>query len=163
MKILFLLIPILFLISCSTGLNNSSSDSNSPVLYSTSDSNSPVNYRKGKTTIFTYDVSPISYAQPAALIEGRFVWKDGCIYLEDNGECSAVLFPAMPKGIFSWNEANKTVVLNGNSFEMGDYIRTNGGVYKYFPGSNGHKYLEEQGGKRCLTPQLIHIGTYVKN
>lgn len=112
-----------------------------------------------KTSIFTYDVSPTTYAQPVAAIRGKFVWEDGCIYLVDNGEYSTAMFPSLPKGIFKWDEATKTLNLEGHTFKMGDRIATNGGWLTYIPNSNASKYLEAEGDKKCLTPTLTMIGT----
>ncbi|MGP9829692.1 hypothetical protein [Psychrobacter sp. AOP1-A1-60] len=112
-----------------------------------------------ETSIFTYDVSPTSYAQPAASVSGVFFWKEGCIYLLDNGEYRTALFPSLPKGIFKWDEATKTLNLEGHIFKMGDKIVTNGGWLTYVPNSNGDKALEAQGDKKCLTPSLTMIGT----
>ena len=111
------------------------------------------------TSIFTYDVSPTTYAQPVAAVRGTFVWENGCIYIIDDGEYRTALFPSLPKGIFKWDEANKTLDLEGHIFKMGDRIATNGGWLNYIPNSNGDKYLEAQGDKKCLNPSLAHIGT----
>lgn len=111
------------------------------------------------TSIFTYDVSPTTYAQPVAAVRGTFVWENGCIYIIDDGEYRTALFPSLPKGIFKWDEANKTLDLEGHIFKMGDRIATNGGWLNYIPNSNGDKYLEAQGDKKCLTPTLTMIGT----
>ena len=112
-----------------------------------------------KTSIFTYDVSPTSYAQPVAAVTGTFVWKDGCIYIIDDGKYRTALFPSLPEGVFSWDEATKTLNLEGHIFKMGDRIATNGGWLNYIPNSNAAKYLEAQGDKKCLTSTLTMIGT----
>ncbi|TXD97565.1 hypothetical protein ES754_00835 [Psychrobacter frigidicola] len=112
------------------------------------------------TSIFTYDVSPTTYAQPVAAVRGVFVWENGCIYIIDDGEYRTALFPSLPKGIFKWDEATKTLDLEGHVFKMGDYISTNGSYKRYTPNTVGGADYEKQGDKKCLTPSVAKIGTF---
>ena len=76
-----------------------------------------------KTSIFYYHVNPVNHAQSAAVVEGTFAWKEGCIYLVGkDGVYDTAMFPLYPKGIVRWNEATKTLHLNGHIFNMGDSI-----------------------------------------
>ena len=114
-----------------------------------------------KTSIFTYYVDPVNQAQPMAIVRGRFLWKDGCIYLVDNAnEYTTAMFPSLPKGVFKWDEATKTLNLGNHIFKMGDYIVTNGGSKPYLPNTESAAILEKQGDKKCLTSSLTMIGTF---
>lgn len=113
-----------------------------------------------KTSIFTYYVDPVNQAQPMAIVRGKFLWKDGCIYLVDNaGEYTAAMFPSLPKDVVKWDEATKTLNLGNKIFKMGDYVVTNGGSKPYLPNTESAAELESQGNKKCLTPTLTMIGT----
>lgn len=108
-----------------------------------------------------YDVDQNRPAQPAAVVSGKFEWKDGCLYLVDNnGEYMTPLFPKYPKGIVKWNEATKTLNLNGRVFKMGGYIKTNGSYHRYTPNTVGGAEYEKQVDKKCLTPTVAMIGTF---
>lgn len=112
-----------------------------------------------KTSIFTYYVDPVNQAQPMAIVRGKFSWKDGCIYLVDNGEYTTAMFPSLPKDLVKWNEATKTLNLGNKIFKMGDYIVTNGGSKPYLPNTESARELESQGDSKCLTSSLTMIGT----
>jgi len=118
-----------------------------------------------KTSIFYYYVNPVRPAQSAAGVEGNFAWKDGCIYLVGkDGVYNTAMFPLYPKGIVKWDEANKTLNLNGHIYKMGDFISTNGQYSDYIPNSPIGIDYEKQGNKKCLNPTLVQIGTMsIKN
>jgi len=114
-----------------------------------------------KTSIFTYYVDPIHQSQAAAIVRGNFVWRDHCLYLiGSDRKFTTAMFPEFPKGIVKWNEATKTLNLNGRVFKMGDYISTNGSYQRYTPNTVGGAEYEKQGDKKCLTPSLAKIGTF---
>ena len=114
-----------------------------------------------KTSIFTYYVDPIHQSQAAAIVRGNFVWRDHCLYLiGSDRKFTTAMFPEFPKGIVKWNEATKTLNLNGRVFKMGDYISTNGSYQRYTPNIVGGAEYEKQGDKKCLTPSLAKIGTF---
>lgn len=113
-----------------------------------------------KTSIFYYDVNPVNHAQSAAVVEGTFAWKEGCIYLRGkDGVYNTAMFPLYPKDIVRWDEATKTLHLNGHIFNMGDSISTNGQYSDYVPDSPIGIEYERQGNKECLNPALAKIGT----
>lgn len=118
-----------------------------------------------ETSIFYYYVNPVRPAQSAAGVEGNFAWKDGCIYLVGkDGVYNTAMFPLYPKGIVKWDEANKTLNLNGHIYKMGDFISTNGQYSDYIPNSPIGIDYEKQGNKKCLNPTLVQIGTMsIKN
>lgn len=114
-----------------------------------------------KTSIFTYYVDPIHQAQPAAIVRGNFVWSNHCLYLiGSNRKFTTAMFPEFPKGIVKWDEATKTVSINGRVFKMSDYIKTNGAYLPYHPNTPGGAEYEKQGDKKCLTPTIALIGTF---
>lgn len=114
-----------------------------------------------KTSIFYYHVNPVNYAQSAAVVEGTFAWKEGCIYLVGkDGVYNTATFPLYPKGIVKWDEATRTLHLNGHIFNMGDSISTNGQYSDYVPNSPIGIEYEKQGNKECLTPTVALIGTF---
>ena len=114
-----------------------------------------------KTSIFTYYVDPIHQSQAAAIVRGNFVWRDHCLYLiGSDRKFTTAMFPEFPKGIVKWNEATKTLNLNGRVFKMGDYISTNGSYQRYTPNTVGGAEYEKQGDKKCLTPSVAKIGTF---
>lgn len=114
-----------------------------------------------KTSIFTYYVDPIHQSQATAIVRGNFVWRDHCLYLiGSDRKFTTAMFPEFPKGIVKWNEATKTLNLNGRVFKMGDYISTNGSYQRYTPNTVGGAEYEKQGDKKCLTPSLAKIGTF---
>ena len=114
-----------------------------------------------KTSIFTYYVDPIHQSQAAAIVRGNFVWRDHCLYLiGSDRKFTTAMFPEFPKGVVHWDEATKTLNLNGRVFKMGDYISTNGSYKLYTPNTVGGAEYEKQGDKKCLTPSLAKIGTF---
>ena len=114
-----------------------------------------------KTSIFTYYVDPIHQSQAAAIVRGNFVWRDHCLYLiGSDRKFTTAMFPEFPKGIVKWDEATKTLNLNGRVFKIGDYISTNGSYQRYTPNTVGGAEYEKQGDKKCLTPSLAKIGTF---
>ena len=114
-----------------------------------------------KTSIFTYYVDPIHQSQAAAIVRGNFVWRDHCLYLiGSDRKFTTAMFPEFPKGIVKWDEATKTLNLNGRVFKMGDYISTNGSYQRYTPNTVGGAEYEKQGDKKCLTPSVAKIGTF---
>ena len=114
-----------------------------------------------KTSIFTYYVDPIHQSQAAAIVRGNFVWRDHCLYLiGSDRKFTTAMFPEFPKGIVKWDEATKTLNLNGRVFKMGDYIKTNGAYWPYHPNTPGGAEFEKQGDKKCLTPTVAFIGTF---
>lgn len=113
-----------------------------------------------KTSIFYYYVNPVRQAQSAAVVEGKFTWKDGCIYLiGKDGTYNTAMFPLYPKGIVQWDESSKTLNLNGRVYKMGDSISTNGQYSDYVPNSPIGREYEAQGDKNCLNPTMALIGT----
>ena len=113
-----------------------------------------------KTNIYYYDVDQNRPAQPAAVVSGKFEWKDGCLYLVDNnGEYMTPLFPKYPKGLVKWDESTKIINLDGHIFNMGDPIYTNGGYQDYVPNSVGDAEYEKQGNTNCLAPTQVKVGT----
>ena len=113
-----------------------------------------------KTSLFYYYVNPVRPAQSAAVVEGNFAWKDGCIYLVGkDGVYNTAMFPLYPKGIVKWDEASKTLALDGHVYKMGDFISTNGQYSDYVPKSPIGIEYENQGDKKCLNPTLAQIGT----
>ncbi|WP_367104049.1 hypothetical protein [uncultured Psychrobacter sp.] len=116
---------------------------------------------KQKTSIFYYYVHPVRPAQSAAVVEGNFAWREGCIYLVGkNGFYHTAMFPLYPKGIVKWDEATKTLNLNGRVFKMRNFISTNGQYSDYVPNSPIGIEYEKQGDKKCLTPTVAFIGTF---
>ena len=114
-----------------------------------------------KTSIFYYYLDPINPTQAASIVRGNFVWRDHCLYLiGSDRKFNTAMFPEFPKGIVKWNEATKTLNLNGRVFKMGDYISTNGSYQRYTPNIVGGAEYEKQGDKKCLTPSLAKIGTF---
>ena len=114
-----------------------------------------------KTSIFYYYVDPVNQAQAAAIVRGNFVWRDHCLYLiGSDRKFTTAMFPEFPKGIVKWNEATKTLNLNGRVFKIGDYIKTNGAYWPYHPNTPGGAEFEKQGDKKCLTPYVALIGTF---
>ena len=114
-----------------------------------------------KTSIFYYYVDPVNQAQAAAIVRGNFVWRDHCLYLiGSDRKFTTAMFPKFPKGIVNWDEATKTLNLNGRVFKMGDYISTNGSYQRYTPNTVGGAEYEKQGDKKCLTPSVAKIGTF---
>lgn len=114
-----------------------------------------------KTSIFYYYLDPINPTQAAAIVRGNFVWRDHCLYLiGSDRKFTTAMFPEFPKGIVKWNEATKTLNLNGRVFKMGDYISKNGSYQRYTPNTVGGAEYEKQGDKKCLTPSLAKIGTF---
>ena len=114
-----------------------------------------------KTSIFTYYVDPIHQSQAAAIVRGNFVWRDHCLYLiGSDRKFTTAMFPEFPKGVVHWDEATKTLNLNGRVFKMGDYISTNGSYKLYTPNTVGGAEYEKQGDKKCLTPSVAKIGTF---
>ncbi|MCC3346491.1 hypothetical protein [Psychrobacter sanguinis] len=114
-----------------------------------------------KTSIFYYYLDPINPTQAASRVRGNFVWRDHCLYLIDSDrKFYTAAFPEFPKGIVNWDEANKTLNLNGRIFKMGDYISTNGSYQRYAPNTMGGAEYEKQGNKKCLTPSIAKIGTF---
>lgn len=112
------------------------------------------------TNIYYYDVDPNRPAQPAAVVSGKFEWKDGCLYLvDDSGEYMTPLFPKYPKNLVKWDESTKTIELDGHVFKMGDPIYTNGGYQSYVPNSVGDAEYEKQGNKKCLAKTQVKVGT----
>ena len=155
MKRAFLVLASLFLVSCMTA----------PVATPTEPvaETNPIQEvvePEQKTSIFTYYVDPVNQAQPMAIVRGKFLWKDGCIYLVDNaGEYTAAMFPSLPKDVVKWDEATKTLNLGNKIFKMGDYVVTNGGSKPYLPNTESARELESQGDSKCLTSSLTMIGT----
>lgn len=114
-----------------------------------------------KTSIFYYYLDPINPTQAASIVRGNFVWRDHCLYLiGSDRKFNTAMFPEFPKGIVKWNEATKTLNLNGRVFKMGDYISTNGSYQRYTPNTVGGAEYEKQGDKKCLTPSVAKIGTF---
>ena len=114
-----------------------------------------------KTSIFYYYVDPVNQAQAAAIVRGNFVWRDHCLYLiGSDRKFTTAMFPEFPKGIVKWDEATKTLNLNGRVFKIGDYIKTNGAYWPYHPNTPGGAEFEKQGDKKCLTPYVALIGTF---
>ena len=114
-----------------------------------------------KTSIFTYYVDPVHHSQAVSIVRGNFVWSNNCLYLiGSNRKFTTAMFPEFPKGIVKWDEATKTLNLNGRVFKMGDYIKTNGSYHRYTPNTVGGAEYEKQGDKKCLTPSLAKIGTF---
>lgn len=114
-----------------------------------------------KTSIFYYYVDPVNQAQAAAIVRGNFVWRDHCLYLiGSDRKFTTAMFPEFPKGIVKWDEATKTLHLNGRVFKIGDYIKTNGAYWPYHPNTPGGAEFEKQGDKKCLTPYVALIGTF---
>ncbi len=70
------------------------------------------------------------------------------------------MFPLYPKGIVKWDEATKTLNLNGRVFKMRDFISINGQYSDYVPNSPIGIEYEKQGDKKCLTPTVAFIGTF---
>lgn len=70
------------------------------------------------------------------------------------------MFSELPKAIVKWDEATKTLNLNGRAFKMGDYIKTNGAYWSYKPNTPEGIEYEEQGDKKCLTPTIALIGAF---
>ena len=113
-----------------------------------------------KTSIFYYYVNPVRPAQSAAVVEGTFLWKEGCLYLVGKDDVyNTAMFPLYPKDIVKWDEATKTLNLNGHIFNMGDSISTNGQYSDYVLKSAMGIEYENQGDKKCLMPTLVMIGT----
>lgn len=114
-----------------------------------------------KTSIFTYYVDPVHHSQALSIVRGNFVWSNNCLYLiGSNRKFTTAMFPEFPKGIVKWDEATKTLNLNGRVFKMGDYIKTNGAYWPYHPNTPGGAEFEKQGDKKCLTPYVALIGTF---
>ena len=114
-----------------------------------------------KTSIFTYYVDPVHHSQALSIVRGNFVWSNNCLYLiGSNRKFTTAMFPEFPKGIVNWEEATKTLNLNGRVFKMGDYISTNGSYQRYTPNTVGGAEYEKQGDKKCLTPSVAKIGTF---
>lgn len=114
-----------------------------------------------KTSIFYYYLDPVNPTQAASIVRGNFVWRDHCLYLiGSNRKFTTAMFPEFPKGIVKWDEATKTLNLNGRVFKMGDYIKTNGAYWPYHPNTPGGAEFEKQGDKKCLTPTVAFIGTF---
>ena len=114
-----------------------------------------------KTSIFYYYLDPVNPTQAVSIVRGSFVWRDHCLYLIGNDrELYTAAFPQFPKGIVNWNEATKTLNLNGRVFKMGDYISTNGSYQRYATNTAGSAEYEKQGDKKCLTPSIVKIGTF---
>ena len=114
-----------------------------------------------KTSIFYYYLDPINPTQAASIVRGNFVWRDHCLYLiGSDRKFNTAMFPEFPKGIVNWDEATKTLNLNGRVFKMGDYISTNGSYQRYTPNTVGGAEYEKQGDKKCLTPSVAKIGTF---
>lgn len=114
-----------------------------------------------KTSIFYYYLDPIHPTQFASIVRGNFVWRDHCLYLiGSDRKFTTAMFPEFPKGIVKWDEATKTVNINGRVFKMGDYIKTNGAYQSYTPNTVGGAEYEKQGDKKCLTPSVAFIGTF---
>ena len=115
-----------------------------------------------KTSIFYYYLDPINPTQAASIVRGNFVWRDHCLYLiGSDRKFNTAMFPEFPKGIVNWEEATKTLNLNGRVFKMGDYISTNGSYQRYTPNTVGGAEYEKQGDKKCLTPSVAKIGTFL--
>lgn len=113
-----------------------------------------------KTSLFYYIVNEERPAQAAGFVQGKFTWKDGCIYLVNSkGEYNTAMFPMYPKSETHWDESTKTITLHGIPFKIGDSISTNGMYSEYVPNTEIAKLYESQGDKRCLTPTLAQIGT----
>ena len=114
-----------------------------------------------KTSIFYYYLDPVNPTQAASIVRGNFVWRDHCLYLiGSDRKFTTAMFPEFPKGIVNWEEATKTLNLNGRVFKMGDYISTNGSYQRYTPNTVGGAEYEKQGDKKCLTPSVAKIGTF---
>ena len=114
-----------------------------------------------KTSIFYYYLDPVHPTQAASIVRGNFVWRDHCLYLiGSDRKFYTAAFPEFPKGIVNWDEATKTLNLNGRVFNMGDYISTNGSYKRYAPNTVGGAEYEKQGDKKCLTPSIAKIGTF---
>lgn len=114
-----------------------------------------------KTSIFYYYLDPIHPTQAASIVRGNFVWRDHCLYLiGSDRKFNTAMFPEFPKGIVKWDEATKTLNLNGRVFKMGDYISTNGSYQRYTSNTVGGAEYEKQGDKKCLTPTVAFIGTF---
>lgn len=114
-----------------------------------------------KTSIFYYYLDPVHPTQAASIVRGNFVWKDHCLYLiGSDRKFYTAAFPKFPKGIVNWDEATKTLNLDGRVFEMGDYISTNGSYKSYAPNTVGGAEYEKQGDEKCLTPSIAKIGTF---
>ncbi len=140
---------IIFLVGCSSVMNNSIVEKNN----TTSE-------QLKKTNIFYYYVNPDNEYQAMDVVKGRFAWQDGCLYLiGPDGTYNTAMFPQYPKGIVKWDQTTKTLNLNGKVFKMGDYINTNGMYQPYDPDGINHKIYATQGDKRCLNHMLAYIGT----
>lgn len=114
-----------------------------------------------KTSIFYYYLDPVHPTQAASIVRSNFVWRDHCLYLiGSDRKFNTAMFPEFPKGIVNWDEATKTLNLNGRVFKMGDYISTNGSYQRYTPNTVGGAEYEKQGDKKCLTPSVAKIGTF---
>lgn len=117
-----------------------------------------------KTSLFYYYVNPVRPAQSAAVVEGKFAWRDGCIYLVGrDGVYNTAMFPLYPKSLVEWDEASKTLILNGHIYKMGDFISTNGHYSDYVSNSPIGIEYEKQGDKKCLKSTLAKIGTMSLN
>lgn len=146
-KFLLALTP-LFLVGCMT----------TPV---SSQSNQAAKTHPDQTTsIFYYPVAPVGHGQATALVTGKFAWKDGCLYLVGrDGGYNTAMFPMFPKGLIQWDEASKTITLDGHDFKMGDFISTNGHYSDYVANSPLGLEYQNQGNKKCLNPTIANIGT----
>ena len=115
---------------------------------------------KQTTSIFYYPVAPVGHGQATALVTGTFAWKAGCLYLVGkDGVYHTAMFPMYPKGLVQWDEASKTITLDGHDFKMGDFISTNGHYSDYVANSPMGLEYQNQGNKKCLNPSIANIGT----
>lgn len=115
---------------------------------------------KQSTSIFYYPVAPVGHGQATALVTGKFAWKDGCLYLVGkDGVYNTAMFPMYPKSLVQWDEASKTITLDGHDFKMGDFISTNGHYSDYVANSPMGLEYQKQGNKKCLNPTIANIGT----
>ncbi len=163
-----ILTSILVLTACSTNSLRTTSD-----LTTTAKKNQPTVIKTGKspvtTSIFRYYTDPIHHGQSASVVQGKFFWHEGCLYLaqlektESQAEVKfyTAIFPDYPKEIVQWDETTKTLTFNGHLFKMGDYIHTNGHLAPYSPKIDIEGYAK-QGNSQCILPRLAYIGTSIR-
>lgn len=152
MNITIIIILSLFLVGChhTTDLTSSKNNNNSDYL-------TVVNH---EMQILTYYVDPVYQFQKLAIVGGKFLFENGCIYLVNNNEKRISFFPELPENSAQWDIGSQSLLLTSPSgmqyyFKNGDNIITNG-YYGSHVESDYANFSVEQ--RKCLTNT---IGTAV--
>ena len=102
----------------------------------------------------TYNLPNLETPQHEALVTGKLIFEDQCLYLASEDR---KLVPLFPDQFTTWSPSDKVLTILGHAIPMGAQIETNGGYIRLEDVSQFNLVGEIPA--HCASPEIAIVGT----